>query len=236
MNLGNPRIVFNQQTWEIRTPKAMVRYIDPEFVSKFFDTGELMLSTFNAFHSHPDEAMRDLTEGRLNLETENPNAKGSYLVGFSGIAYVLCASMASPRALSDSDWKREDGIQIANSVAFSSAVARHIPGFTDGIEGPCEYRDDDVRRVVETEEFVGPREFPGGAEAYFEAHKAGVWEHMKDDLFIKHSRFEHEREYRFVWFSNAGDRDKPLLVRCPEAREFCKRIQPAGDEDVALPG
>jgi hypothetical protein len=207
----------------------MVRYMDSSFVDTFFATGELQLSTFSRFRRHPDENMRDLTEGCLVQREEHPNARGSYQLVFQKAAFILCASMATPERLAGNGWKTEHGIRIKHSIGFANAIARQIPGFTDGIEGPCEYREEEVRLVVESECFVGPGEYPGGASAYFAAHQARMWAHMKDEFFFKHARYEHEREYRFVWFSSVSDFEgEPLKVVCPDAIRFCERVRSPG--------
>jgi hypothetical protein len=44
-----------------------------------------------------------------------------------------------------------------------------------------------------------------------------------DELFIKEMHYRDEDEYRIIWFTGSNVKDS-LLVQCPEAIQFCERI------------
>ena len=43
------------------------------------------------------------------------------------------------------------------------------------------------------------------------------------EIFLKLKKYEHQQEYRFVWFSKVLVR-KSMLINCPEAIQFCEKI------------
>ena len=44
----------------------------------------------------------------------------------------------------------------------------------------------------------------------------------KTKYFIKTKDYEHQKEYRFIWETDA-DLTKPLVIQCPEAVKYCRR-------------
>jgi hypothetical protein len=44
-----------------------------------------------------------------------------------------------------------------------------------------------------------------------------------EELFIKHSRYAQQCEYRILWASNQNV-DSFIDIKVPEARQFCRRV------------
>jgi hypothetical protein len=44
-----------------------------------------------------------------------------------------------------------------------------------------------------------------------------------EELFVKHSRYARQCEYRILWASNQGV-DKFIYIKVPEAVQFCRHV------------
>ena len=115
-------------------------------------------------------------------------------------------------------------IRIDDTVAFGQAVSRHVPGFTGGAEGLCRYQS--ARAFERDLGFVDGINvtLPDGTQAYDQARLLQVLDNGIGvvPLFLKEIRFSCEAEYRFIWFSSSSVAPY-LIVKVPEAREFCSR-------------
>lgn len=113
--------------------------------------------------------------------------------------------------------------RILNTLGFANAVASQIPGFVGGTEGLCSYRDNTSLRETDPTPF-GPPPEGEGLEEWFAEQKRRVGRHSIDAFFVKESRFAHEAEYRFIWFASGPYREY-REIKCPDARQFCERVQ-----------
>ncbi len=210
----------------LRVP-TVTRYMAQKHVDEFFADGTLMLSSFAKFREHPDETKRDPEEGLSHIEQTNPNAHGVYLIG-GPPCYVLCATsnQFDPNGVS---WNTESGFRITNPMDFAAVLAWHVPGFQAGIQGACDYTDGPDVDVHNDEPFVPPDEHPGGPEGYQREMERLTHDRAVDGLFSKARGFLPESEYRFIWFATAGP--DPLVVKCPDARQFCQPLRTATPEE-----
>ena len=102
--------------WEVRTP-VVDRVIRREYVDAFFQDGSLRLSSFEAFCRHPDEARRDVEEGKAAMQIASPGGNLSAITFNGQEAYVLCGSMAESHPGEDMATLR-----IMDTLAFSTTV------------------------------------------------------------------------------------------------------------------
>lgn len=202
--------------WEVRTP-VVDRVIRREYVDAFFQDGSLRLSSFEAFCRHPDEARRDVEEGKAAMQIASPGGNLSAITFNGQEAYVLCGSMAESHPGEDMATLR-----IMDTLAFSTTVARQIPGFIGGGEGPCIYRANTLYEATERHRF-GPPGKDEDPEDWMNKQQAIIGNHMRNKFFIKHARFAHELEYRMIWFCDGPPRDS-IHIKCPGAIRFCQRV------------
>ena len=45
-----------------------------------------------------------------------------------------------------------------------------------------------------------------------------------DEAFIKLKKYSDQNEYRLVWFTGKNPTDH-IIIKCPEAIQFCERIE-----------
>lgn len=204
-------------SWGVRTP-PVVRVMESRYVDDFFKNGSLRISSFESFRKHPDERRRDGEEGTAVMEIKSPNSTLSAVTFNGQEAYVLCASTVEPELSDD-----QDGLIIEDTVAFSAAVSRFLPGFVGGTEGLCTYRSTTLYRAFDDHEFKppAPDEDP---EKWAERQDRIIGRHMQNKFFIKNSKFSHEAEYRMIWFC-AGKRRDYVDIECADALRFCRRLR-----------
>jgi hypothetical protein len=104
--------------WQILRP-TVVRYMDAEYVDRFFDMGELRLTTFDQLRKHPDEWCRDNSEGTVLANCVTVDGRELYGVAAFGLgAYVLCGSTVESDAM-QRKMKRDSIFRIVNTRGFA---------------------------------------------------------------------------------------------------------------------
>lgn len=205
--------------WSVFTP-TVFRLMERQYVERFFDTGELLLSSFDRFSSHPDEERKD-EEGK-NIIVGRGNSSTVFAVtGHGNDAYVLCSTACQPTEDLMQAFKADAAIQIFDSTAFASVVTKHIPGVRQGFEGYCYYTDRSVECKITDFDIDHLKSHPEDKNldlnrlSGFILNMAGL-----SVFFRKRVRFRHQLEYRWVWVTSRKTAET-LVVHVPEAREFC---------------
>jgi len=199
-----------QTPWEVRIP-VLTRYLDTEFVDLFFNEGKLRLSSFKSFRNNPDEQRGDINEGRMKLKIRTPQGSNNEVAQNCQEAYVLCAGTVENPTM-ETSFSTQDSFRITNSLDFADCISRHIPGCNGGMEGLCHYRDHLTFSNIDT--ITTPEEsckFMSG--------------HLMNSFLLKHNKYAHQGEYRFIWFTSGKLEMDYIDIVCPEALEFCERLK-----------
>lgn len=204
----------------IRLPRV-VRYIDAEWVDRFFDEGSLRLSSFRRCARHDDEARHDAREGRSSVQAVA--ADGSTLAAITLPAptfYVLCCSMVLDLEHRDL-FGVSGGYIIADPLQFAVAIANALPVCQNLAQGPCFYCPEEVRRAELSEPlFTEDPKSEADLERIPQALRRidGL-----ESIFTKPPEpFSKQHEYRFIW-DIGQDVDETLDFVCPAAVRFCTR-------------
>lgn len=209
--------------WVVRLPHVF-RTMQKEHVDAFFESGALRLSSFGRFRTNPDEIRNDPEEGGALLMGSHEKVQKIFIdVSPPLSAWVLCGT-----TVFEPELMRRFGdacFRIFDPLAFARAVADAIPYFRGGYEGFCLYQSERaVRRQLESFEQVGL--IPDG-EGKARLQIGGPQEpnlNSPDRYFVKLMKYSSEAEYRWIW-QVARQSGPTLDVLCPEAREFCDRIE-----------
>ncbi len=207
--------------WSIKLP-PLVRYIDNKYVEAFFKDGSLRIPSFIQFRKHTDEQRGDLFEGRAFMEINSPNAHHAACMINGQEVYVLSASTIESQKLKEECFKTDSSFRILNSLAFADCISHYIPGFIGGYQGLCFYRDDILITKQDNMPFRSPDTFSNPEEWAAEYDKY-IGKQSDDSFFIKHSKYSHQGEYRFIWFAQGCEKDY-LNIKCPEATKYCEKL------------
>jgi hypothetical protein len=208
--------------WVVRLPHVY-RTMQKEHVEAFFDTGALRLSSFSRFRTNPDEIRSDKEEGNALLMGRHQNVQKIFIdVSPPLSAWVLCGT-----TVWDVERMRRFGdacFRIHDPLAFAQAIAGEILSFRGGYEGFCLYQAD--RTVLRELGSYAEAGLIDGGDGKFALQVGGPEEanlNSPDRYFIKLMKYSSEAEYRWIW-QTARQSSPTLDIVCPEAREFCDRV------------
>lgn len=205
--------------WSIFTP-VVFRMMNRQYVQQFFETGELMLSSFTRFSLHTDEERKD-QEGK-NVLVGRGNASTVLAATQHGSdAYIMCSAACRPSIELMHAFGADAAIQIFDTTSFGSVIAKHIPGVRQGFEGYCYYSDTSLEVKLNDFDIEHLKAHP--EDQNLDLNKIGgpVLNMAGLSVFFrKKTRFQHQLEYRWVWTTSQTTIDT-LVIHAPEAREFC---------------
>jgi len=223
-------------SWTLMPP-VVYRYMDQQWVDKFFETGELMLTSFARCSQHRDEQRADEFEGMALVVGRGPgDLRFESQVRMGADFYLLCTSVRGDKSLMQ-EFECDGFFRINDTFGFALAIAKKLGGFLRGFEGMCNYTD---RLVIE-------KPIPAGLTALFDGSTPAVLERQAaavmqiagvDALLAKRTAYANQLEYRLLWNVDHDVTDS-IVVRCPEAVQFCEKIT-GGDlpsqNELAHPG
>lgn len=208
--------------WRIkRTPTY--RILDnAKWMDNFFETGEIQLSSFLKFRGYKDEMQGDKNEGEAAIICEDEN-HNTHIIGYeSGInAYVLSTTKSLDEKVVK-DFNGKCAIRINDPTKFGLEVSKKLPFVTSGLEGSCDYVES---RNKFLEKHLNTKNLIASIKELDKRNAHGVLSEltMGMELFAKLKKYAHQKEYRFIWFSNRPVSDA-IMVRCPEAIEYCEKV------------
>lgn len=160
-------------------------------------------------------------EGRANMQINAPNGSRAIVAMNRQEAYVLCAGTVESKNMQAS-FNTSSGFRILNTLAFADCISRYIPGFVQGVQGLCTYKDDVLIRKRDAQPIKPPDAYPN-LEGWEADNNRYVAEQMVEALFIKQAKYAHQGEYRFIWFA-MGEERRFIDVKCSEAARFCEPL------------
>ncbi len=212
--------------WDVRIP-ITVRYLEKKFIDDFFEDGSLMLSSFHKFRKHKSNQLGDPSEGLISMQIQGEKSQDAVALVDGSCSFVLSTStIESKEIMVELEPSYEDGFRINDSVAFAHAVASKLPEFSGGFQGDCIYRNDLVVRRNNTPDFpFQPPNSEEEAEKYMEDHQRYIEQQNNlESFFLKALKYSNQNEYRFVWRTTLSEIRQDILIKCPEARNFCERL------------
>jgi hypothetical protein len=228
MNKPQIRVAVTMVTeWAIRRPYVF-RYMPEVYVDAFFSDGVLRLSSFSAFSKHEDEQRLDKNEGSgtvVNIDDEGTGQTVLAAMRQGHDAYLLCGSTNYSNGLAEV-FCTDSGFLINDPTSFGCTIAQAIPGFRSGLEGACIYLDKKtVSRKAGKLDFDSMKVSPDKNELDMGKMFNAISSIAGDDLFfLKHTRYQHQAEYRLLWLTGHEVPDF-VVVKCPEAVQFCTRFE-----------
>lgn len=209
---------------------CVYRYMNREFVERFFEDGILRISSFARFRSYPDEVRGDKSEGGGSIRGTGADKGFAFhlmtQVGENG--YMLSASLESSQDL-QKQFGADSQFTIVDPLAFAVAISNAIPGSAQVFLGYCNYQP---HRMIE-------KAVPGLSSADFTDNDGnfiiggpGMMKRMTqmvgtgiDLMFLKEHRYQYQAEFRFVWTINSTffEVEEFRDISCKEAVQYCER-------------
>jgi hypothetical protein len=223
--------------WELRIP-SVIRYMNTNFLEDFFESGKIMLTTYERCRNHEDQIRRDTKEGRCSFNLTHGN------IGVSGIhtagthSYMLCGSIEESSDLMN-HFCADNYLIINDIFGFSDAISRYIPGFVNGKFGSCVYKDDrlfdtqtKIPTVPDHSRLLASAQNGNSENLEKEFHRMNneLYDNVAKELadtayFVKEKYFAEELEFRILWTTPYKTLE-PLHIKCPEAIRFCTYGKP----------
>jgi hypothetical protein len=201
-------------------PLKVFRYLEKQYVDAFFYDGSLRISSVDTFCSHEDAERQDSMEGRLTLLIRDYLGQKALHEGRANPAYILSCSRICSDEL-QATFKRNARMVITNPDGFAAEISKAIQSDSHFFHAPCVYTNNLNQFHIELDKELVylPNDLKEVRAIKIRelAERAGP-----TIFFIKHRRFAHQDEYRFVWMADSNPR--PYLdIKVPEARQFCAR-------------
>ena len=130
--------------WHQRSP-VIYRYLERQFIDRFFERGEIRLSSFRKFKGHKDEQRGDPNEGMAISAISGTNVTAFAVTMHATNALIMSSSLDYSEDLYRA-FNVDGCFAINNPPQFGLAICRQIAGCVAGMEGPCIYLD---HRVLE---------------------------------------------------------------------------------------
>jgi len=215
----------------------LFRYLDSQFVDSFFDSGELLLTTYRRCRAHEDLVRRDDREGKFNYYMTHENSAIAIMRIVGDRSYMLCTSSLASRNLAER-FRTDSHFVIEDPSGFCDAISAALPGLQTVKHGPCEY----LSERSETKLLSAPIQpnmtkilaaiasgEPSDLEELFnEMHQdfSRRFDDQTTDVsyFAKPNTFAGEEEFRMIWTMDE-ELDDGKIIYCPDARQFCKRAK-----------
>lgn len=214
------------QPWQIVRPRVF-RYMPQKYVDAFFADGALRLSSFAQFAKHADEERKDAAEGKGVRAGLGQNATVMLASAVGDDFYVLCGSLVYSEKMQGMFEGADGSFVIDDTVGFAGAIARALPGFKGGMEGPAIYQDSTtIYRDMgpkTLEELVEAHKRPDNTIDMDLIRQLHTQVGGAEEFFTKHSRYADQAEYRLLWGVDGCAQDF-IDIKVPAARNFCRKL------------
>lgn len=213
----------------IRLPRVY-RYLNDEYISRFFESGVIRISSFEVFRKYNDEVRGDSHEGHggvTGVSVDGATQFHNVPLGVDEGAYMLSASLVSSEDL-QGKFYANSYFTIEDPLGLFFAISNAIPGIVSGCIGSCNYLPTVVisKKIHELSRndfqddqgrfSIGPKMMGRANQIIGNDHEL---------LFLKEDKYQYQSEFRFVWKINAQffKLQSHFDVECKEAIQFCKK-------------
>lgn len=211
----------------------LYRYEDEEYVDRFFQAGEIMISSFQVYKTYPDNQLGDTEEGKSKTFEESRNlpllksfAKGHTQAGNN--SYCFCTSTNLDPALLNI-FRRNSVFRIKEMTGFAVELANAINESTGQIFfGNCDYLSERniTNRLGEMKLSFLPDDPSIPGETFFSMTVFG-----NKLLFMKTIKYQGQCEYRIILPTTTAVTASAIL-KCPGAVNYCERVSKEELEEV----
>jgi len=209
----------------INVTPYIYRYENQKWIDNFFETGEILISSFKQYSKYEDNQLGDKSEGSsINFGMTENNKTIVSVTSVGSDFFCFCTSTQLSKNLFDT-FKRDSVFRITDPINFLMQVELALPKIYEVFFGNCIYLD--KRSIVKNVGSLDLEEMknPDGKSLSMDkmmnrAFDIGGFE----QLFLKKLIHQDQNEYRLLWKTDNEVSD-PIIIKCPEARKFCERVE-----------
>jgi hypothetical protein len=217
--------VFSNVVNYINVPPYLYRYENQEFIDKFFETGEILISSFHQYKKYEDNQLGDKSEGStFNVGHTSNNKTVSTFTTVGMNSYCFCTSTLLDKKLFKV-FSRNAVFVIKDPINFILQIEKSLSRITEVLYGNCIYIDKKMLikqlPAVELEKLQDDNDPTKISSAKLMATLAQL--DGPEQFFIKKINYQAQSEYRLIWNCDRTVTD-PILIKCPEAIQFCEKI------------
>ena len=236
--LINDKPLINISTYE---PFIYRFFNKEEYVDRFFNNGELLISTFKRCQSIEIKNRQDKYENQNKIIIKDGEYTIEIVVGFNFETLLFCTSLAQENVYNNK-CSIEFGFKINRPAEFLDVLTRAL--VTKGIKiyeilkGPCVYNNKQIELNATGSGF---------ADKIISDNKKGIVDfgptmeyisgHAQNHILMnKPTNYSFENEYRYIWKlispitkdSVTDDikinPDGSIIIQVPELIQFCERL------------
>jgi hypothetical protein len=213
-----------EQFVKFYTP-TVYRYMPKQFVDDFFNHGKLRIGSFKKFKQNENIQKGDKSEGNAYIVGSSSTLSFMSVANYGSDAFVLSTSLVIINEL-QTLFESDDCIVITDPISFAIEVSKKVEHFRGLLVGACRYQpnktiqrnipniDIDSLRVSENDHGIDVNKLFALSSTV-----AG------DDVFFNKLMIHSpQHEFRFIWFTWNGDVADFIDIECPEAIQFCRRL------------
>lgn len=209
----------------INVAPYIYRYENQQWIDKFFETGEILISSFKQYSKYEDNQLGDKSEGSsINFGlTEDKKAIVS-VTSVGSNFYCFCTSTQLSKNLFKT-FKRDSVFRIKDPINFMLQIELILLNVTEVLFGNCIYLD--KRSIVKNVQSLDLDEMknPDGKSLSMEQMMTRAFEiGGLEQLFLKKLIHQDQNEYRLLWKTDK-EVSEPINIKCPEARKFCEKVE-----------
>ncbi|MBK9273360.1 MAG: hypothetical protein IPM49_02315 [Flavobacteriales bacterium] len=194
-----------------------------QYVDHFFRTGELKLSSYESNRIIEDAVRRDHVEGTGDYVIVSRDRRLSYRLGARAFDQrMLCMSTSSNLDRMMSHFGVDGCFEVTNTTGFGFEIAKALVAFRFGREGVVTYQDGYEKIfLLENHPHLLDLTLSAPSNEQLFSYIDIIGRTDFDMLFTKPLQFQDEEEYRFNWLCAPKH---PMLIRCPGALKYCRKI------------
>jgi len=202
----------------------LYRYENKEYIDTFFETGELLISSFYNYKKYSDNELGDREEGSSMNIARGDNDLTFASFGTVGMnEFSFCTSTIFDKSLLTA-FSRNSLFRIIDPLNFILEVTRSLQRVNQVIHGQCIYLDHRIlNKNVSRVSMESLKSEEGGISAEKLLQVSSFVSGM-DSYFLKQKKYQHQSEYRILWQTDREVKDS-IIVNCPEAIKYCEKVE-----------
>jgi hypothetical protein len=222
----NYHSVFSSVINYLNVSPFLYRYENQEFIDRFFETGEILISCFNQYSKYEDNQLGDKSEGFAHNFGNMSNGLTVSTVTTIGMnAYCFCASTILDSELFKT-FKRNSVFRINDPINFILQIEKSLNRVFEVLYGNCIYLENKmlIKEIPAFNMDDLKVENESNNISFDKLMAATSPLNGPEQFFLKKMIYQKQSEYRIIWNTDREVKT-PVIIKCPEAIKYCEKIE-----------